>query len=334
MRKVILFAICFAISFVCAAQNERVINGFVYGENGGPIAGATVSAVESDITAKTDAEGRFSITIPSDVTRLRADNPGYHPLVLWVDGPFLVFKMKIDQRYADKVYEFATIEAKLARDSEERIKDAESAKSKAKKLAKRRKLDAIYNEKYKNIGFVHSIEVMYGYQIGQRDVVYKNLGYREYGSLHPVELDYTFAYRFDNYFSLGIGAGLQYQLVNLCNYGDVFEPKYSGQENFTPINVPLFLNAKVYMSRGRIQPLFSVSGGIYLPNMEGMADVGIGLNLRLNRTANMYLLFACRTTPYGDFREYTPGIYDPGRNFFAYYTGAVWTPSFKIGCTF
>ena len=53
--------------------------------------------------------------------------------------------------------------------------------------------------------------------------------------MDPVEFKYTLSYRFNNFLSVGIGTGIQYQLVNLCDYPDVFDPKYTGLEDFTPI---------------------------------------------------------------------------------------------------
>lgn len=325
MKQVISLLLFILVPFVCSAQNERVVKGLVYGENGGPLTGASVYAVGTDISAKTDTAGMFAISVPSSVEELQAECPGYHVLDQRIDGTFMVFKMKLDAEYASRAYKYASVEAKLAQDKEKRMAEAAKAKVLAERNSRRRKLDSLYNDEYKNIGLVHSIEVAYGYQIAQSDVVYKNLGYREYGNLHPLELSYTLAYRFCNWVSLGVGAGLQYQLVNLCLYGDVFDPSYWGQERFTPVNVPLFLNTKVYLSRGKIQPFLSLSGGLYLPNSEVMADFGAGVNLRLNKNTNMYFLLSCRTTPYGNFYD----RYD-----YWYQTDLLWTPSFKLGLTF
>lgn len=334
MRPIISAFLFVFVSFVCAAQNDRALNGIVYGENGGPLTGATVYAVGTDLSAKTDTAGRFALAVPHFVEELRAECPGYHALVRRIDDTFMVFKMALDEKYASRAYEYAAIEAKLAQDKEKRVIEAAKAKVRAEKNAEKRKVDSLYNLKYKNIGLVHSVEISYGYQLAHGEVIYKNLGFREYGSLHPVELNYTMSYRFHNFFSLGIGTGLQYQLVNLCRYPDVFDPSYTGYEDFTPVNVPLFLNLKSYLTRGSWQPLVSVSAGVYCPNLEGLADVGIGLNYRLSRTSNVYLLLSVRTTPYGDFRKYTSSVIGGDRNFSAYYPGVAWTPSFKVGCTF
>lgn len=334
MKQIVLTFLLAVMSFVCAAQDDMVVKGFVRGEKGGPIPGATVSAIEADVQTKTDTEGMFTITVPENVANLQVEAPGYFKLVLPVDGNFMVFDMKIDKGYASKAYEFASIEAKLVQDTERRTEEDETARIKKERNEKRKEIDAAYNKQYKNIGFVHSLEFSYGYQIANADVIYKNLGYRKYTSLNPVEVNYTFGYRFNNFISVGIGAGLQYQTVNLCRYDDVFLPEYQNSNDFTPINVPIFLNTKVYMSRGKFQPLLSLSGGVYLPNTEGMFDIGIGANWRINKTANMYFLLSCRTTPYGDFREYSglEGLESRPASY-VYYPKSAWAPSIKIGFT-
>ena len=218
--------------------------------------------------------------------------------------------------------------AEAKRIAEEKAAAAKAkAEEKAKKIAKRKEVDKAYNAKYRNKGLVHSFELSYGYQVGSGDVIYKNLGYREYGSFHPIEATYTIGYRFSNWVSVGLGAGVSYNLVNLCTYGDVFDPIYKGADKFTPINIPIFLNTKFYMFRGKCQPMLSVSGGVYAPNLELLADVGIGCNLRLSKRGNMYFLASIRSTPYGFFVENS--LSDS-----YYFLDFVWTPSFKIGFTF
>ena len=223
--------------------------------------------------------------------------------------------------------------AEAKRIAEEKAAAAKAkAEEKAKKIAKRKEIDKAYNAKYRNKGLIHSFELSYGYQVGKENVIYKNLGYREYGSFHPIEATYTIGYRFCNWVSLGLGAGVSYNLVNLCTYGDVFDPMYEGADKFTPINIPVFLNSKVYMSRGKCQPMLSVSGGVYAPNLELLADVGVGCNLRLSKRGNMYFLASIRTTPYAFFVEESYGFdYYQSSSYYSYF---VWTPSFKIGFTF
>ena len=104
MRPIISAFLFIFVSFVCAAQNDRALNGIVYGENGGPLTGATVYAVGTDLSAKTDTAGRFALSVPHFVEELRAECPGYHALVRRIDDTFIVFKMSLDEKYASRAY--------------------------------------------------------------------------------------------------------------------------------------------------------------------------------------------------------------------------------------
>ena len=395
MKKYLLVLLCAISSLTALAQSGRFVNGVVFDENDSPMAGVKVVAKGGVEQVVTGPDGQFTMTVSAYTKYLEAYNEGYLMQSAEIDGSYIVFRMKIDKKYAArkaaeekaaaeaaaakaKAEEEARIAAEKAAEAEhiaeekaaaakakaeeqariEAEKKAEAehlaaekaaeakhvaeekaaaakarAEEKAKKIAKRKEIDKAYNAKYRNKGLVHSFELSYGYQVGSGDVIYKNLGYREYGSFHPIEATYTIGYRFSNWVSVGLGAGVSYNLVNLCTYGDVFDPIYKGADKFTPINIPIFLNTKFYMFRGKCQPMLSVSGGVYAPNLELLADVGVGCNLRLSKRGNMYFLASLRTTPYGFFVEksivfnyYLSGSY--------YYSDFVWTPSFKIGFTF
>ena len=121
-------------------------------------------------------------------------------------------KAEAERLAAQKKAEAERLAAQKAADAkriaEEKAAAAKArAEEKAKKIAQRKEIDKAYNAKYRNKGLVHSIELSYGYQLGSGNVIYKNLGYREYGSFHPVEATYTIGYRFCNWVSVGVGAG-------------------------------------------------------------------------------------------------------------------------------
>ena len=384
-----MLVLCAVLSHMAVAQSGRFVNGVVFDENDSPMAGVKVVAKGGAEQVVTGPDGQFKMTVSAYTKYLEAYAEGYLTQSAEIDGSYIVFRMKIDKKYAErkaaeekaateaaeakakaeeeariaaekaadakrvaeekaaaskaKAEEQARIEAEKKAEAErlaaqkaadaKRIAEEKAAEAKAKveakakKIAKRKEIDKAYNAKYRNKGLIHSFELSYGYQSGKENVIYKNLGYREYGSFHPIEATYTIGYRFCNWVSLGLGAGVSYNLVNLCTYGDVFDPMYEGADKFTPINIPVFLNSKVYMSRGKCQPMLSVSGGVYAPNLELLADVGVGCNLRLSKKGNMYFLASIRTTPYGFFVENSSS---DGY----YFSDFVWTPSFKIGFTF
>ena len=396
-----MLVLCAVLSHMAVAQSGRFVNGIVFDENDSPMAGVKVVAKGGAEQVVTGPDGQFKMTVSPYTKYLEAHAEGYLMQSAEIDGSYIIFRMKIDKKYAEqkaaeekaaaeaaaakakaeeeeariaaekkaeaerlaaqkaaeakRIAEEKAAAAKAKAEEEERIaaeKKAEAerlaaqkaaeakriaeekaaaakakAEEKAKKIAQRKEIDKAYNAKYRNKGLIHSFELSYGYQSGKENVIYKNLGYREYGSFHPIEATYTIGYRFCNWVSVGVGAGVSYNVVNLCTYGDVFDPMYKGADKFTPINIPVFLNTKVYMSRGKCQPMLSVSGGVYAPNLELLADVGVGCNLRLSKRGNMYFLASIRTTPYGFFVENSSS---DGY----YFSDFVWTPSFKIGFTF
>lgn len=215
----------------------------------------------------------------------------------------------------------------LARKKEEEERKAEFAKKQA-----REELDKKYNKKYRNKGLIHTFELTYAHQLASGDLVYKNLGYKTYGSLEPVGLNYLIGYRVSNWVSFNLGVGLTYDLNNLCLEDDVFDERYPEPQTYTPFNVPVFVDMNIYMSRGKVQPFLSVSGGVSVPRWQGLLDFGLGVNFRLNKRQNLYLQASIARTPYISFEEPTADTW--GDHKYKYYnvlTRGVWAPSFKLG---
>ena len=66
MRKIAsLFLLLFACAQVFAQQ--KTVTGKVTGEDGKPLAGATVSAKGAKASTVTDASGKFSLSVPEKV---------------------------------------------------------------------------------------------------------------------------------------------------------------------------------------------------------------------------------------------------------------------------
>lgn len=334
MKKLFVSIFCAILPLLAIAQNMRVVNGIVFDENGGPKSNVMITA-EGGANTVSKSDGIFLIEVSPYAKFVKASCEGYIDASAEIDGSYIVFRMKVDKKYAGlkAKQEQARLEAeRLAREQAEaeRIaaaKKAEAERLAAEKKAKIRAIDEKYNKQYRNKGIVHSFELSYGYQLYNGDVVYENSGYRNYSSLHPVGLTYTFSYRFSNWFSLGLGTGVLYNLVNLGAYADAFDKKYVNIEKFSAINIPVFANAKVYMSRGRVQPLISLSGGVYAPNLELMCDCGLGCNFRLSKRANLYVLASFVITPGARFYEYSNQNWSYNRILIS-------TPSFKVGFTF
>ena len=219
------------------------------------------------------------------------------------------------------------------------------AKAKAEKRESRISATEKYNQKYRNKGLVHNLELNYSYPlVGVNTVVYQNYGIRNFSTLHPVELNYSIGYRFCNWVSVSLGAGVTYDLVDLRNYGDSFAHAYetrSHRDNIQPIlnysnmSIPVFMNARFYLTKGSIQPITSISGGIYLPiptlplNNMLFFDAGVGCNFRVNKRSNIYVIGSIATVP-----AIEAGLYDPYSNESLWIRRrTVLSPRIKVGFT-
>ncbi len=208
-------------------------------------------------------------------------------------------------------------EAELARQqAEEQRKKKENAKQ---LLAEKRKA---YNEEYRNRGLINSFEFSYTLQQAEGEAILTNMGHQTYGNLRPIEFDYMLGYRFSNLFALNIGTGVSYNMVDIDPGKDSFvvtEPKDAHIE-YKQINVPIYANMRLYLSRGKVQPMLSLSGGLYVMTKTALVDAGVGLNFRLGRCYNLYIMVSGKTSPWISFDGMTYEGYK-----------AVFSPSFKVG---
>ena len=414
MKRLILAVFCAVVTFVCPAQNNRVVNGAVFTADGAPLSAVVLKAVGTELAFTPGADGRFQIQVPYYVKMIEASAEGYLTEQAEIDGSYMVFKLKVDKKYlenkakADEAARVAAIEkakaeaaAKLAAEkdalakakaeaaakakAEEDARKAAEAKAKEEAAAKlaaekealakakaeeaariaaieKAKADSIanvkaakrqarleemnkYNKQYRNKGLVHNFELNYSYPLtGANKIVYQNYGVREFSTLHPVEFNYSIGYRFCNWVSVSLGTGVTYDLVDLRNYGDKFSSVYEVTTlpedarqvlNYSNISIPVFLNAKYYMTKGKVQPMLSVSGGIYLPlpsvSLQNMwlFDAGVGCNFRLSKRSNMYVMASVGTVP-----AVLADIYDfYGQEHLWAWRNAVLAPRIKIGFT-
>ena len=74
-----LAGICFLLLFQLARAQNKVITGVVVDDKGGPLSGATVRLRGSVKGANTDADGRFTLSVPPEATVLVVSYVGYEP---------------------------------------------------------------------------------------------------------------------------------------------------------------------------------------------------------------------------------------------------------------
>lgn len=194
---------------------------------------------------------------------------------------------------------------------------------------------AEYDRRYRNIGFVNSFDFKYSLPLKSSQIVYKNMGIRNYKSLHPIEFTYSLGYRYSNWVSISVGTGITHETVDLRDIGDEFADYYYDNNvneivNYSTNAVPIFANSKLYLSRGKYQPMMSISAGLYVvPKIKGLllCDFGFGVNYRITRVLNCYAMLSVGTTPV------LIGSVDVYSNKISLNRSISWAPCFKIGLT-
>ena len=214
-------------------------------------------------------------------------------------------------------------EEKARKEEAARLKAEAEAKAKAERKAANQAADKAYSERFKNQGFEHCVTVSYSYQLSKGDVAFVYSGFRDYGSTHPVELDYTLSYKYNRIVSVGVGVGVLYHLKSLSIVGDDYIPAYSSFRE-KQIDVPVFANFKVRLLRSHIRPLISLQAGCYCMSGVFYGDAGLGCEYRVNKRLAMHLIASIRTCPWPVFSE---------KSGYAKYEMSV-SPCIKLGVSF
>ena len=140
MKRFLLTILCVIATTVAMAQGGRTVKGVVLGEKNTPIAGATITVVNSDVSATTEANGTFTLVAPTYATEIEASAEAYISTRLVIDGSYLMFKLKVDKAYAAakaKAEEDARIESERKAEAERVAAEREAAaKARAEEQAR------------------------------------------------------------------------------------------------------------------------------------------------------------------------------------------------------
>ena len=200
----------------------------------------------------------------------------------------------------------AEAKAKVERDVQLAAERAEKQRLTAAEAARHRAeikaLDETYDGNFRNKGIESTLSLSYSYPLSIGDLAYVISGYREYGTLHPIELDYTFSYKFNRIVSIGAGVGALYHLKSLEIINDQFLPLY-GDFKEKRLDIPVFANVKFRFLRASIRPFVSLQGGWYCLSSVWYADAGLGCEFRLGKSMAVSVQASCRTCPWPSFRE-------------------------------
>lgn len=349
MRRYIVVFVLILLSVAVSAQN-RVVRGVVFDASHIPFKGVLISVSGYDISTVSNDDGTFELTVPTYCRSVTASKEGFLSSSLEIDGSYLVFTMKLDKDWEKEQAAKVAAKAKHVADSTAAVQAAQkAAATKAaeeeaariaaeKAVAKKAVADSIarekkaekkalinqYNSKYKNRGLINSIDFAYGYQLKQGDVVFSDRGWRKYGDQIPLILTYSIGYRINYLFAVSAGAGVLYDVRNISIKNDSFASGYYPDFKLKQIDVPAFVKADLFMARGKVQPLLSVSGGLYVLSMTPLVDGVLGCSIRVSKSTAINILASVRTTPWPYFYEHSKS---------AGYKMAL-TPGVKLGISF
>lgn len=239
-------------------------------------------------------------------------------------------KAEANRIAAEKAAKEKAAKEEAARIAAEKVAKEKAAKAEAnriaaeKKKAARDEANAKYDAQFKNHGLINNVGLAYGYQLGTGEVIFKDSGWRQYGDQIPLQLTYAIGYRINWCLAVSAGAGFLYNVRNISIKNDVFSPTLYPKFKYTQFDIPVFAKVDYFMTRSKIQPMLSVSGGLYVMTMTPMADAGVGCSIRLSKSMALNVLASVRTTPWPYFDSYYKN---------AGYKMAL-TPSVKIGFAF
>ena len=134
MRKGIVLLILILLATAGIAQNTRVVKGIVQTSDGRPIVGATIKAVDEDVTTTSTVGGAFEMRVSPYCKFVEASIEGYINGRAEIDGSYIIFRLKFDKKYAEEKAK-AEVERKAA---EEQARIAAEKEAAAKAEAERR----------------------------------------------------------------------------------------------------------------------------------------------------------------------------------------------------
>lgn len=334
-RKISLLLLCCIASLTIVAQNTRLVKGVVFSDQEIPLKGATITLVGMPGSTQTDENGLFEFSVSPYAKQVEATCEGYFPKKAEIDGTYLIFKLKVDKKYAQKkakeeeaarkaaqkeaeakakAEEEARIAAQKAeeqariaaqREAEAKAKAEEHARLAAEK-AERDSLAKITAEKRRieyakqQSGFASMIDLSYRLPL---NVASDNIG-----------ASYTAGYRISNTLYAGAGVGINYFLNSQPSQVSIDTP-HGVALNPSAITIPVFAYFRANFMNAQFSPFFALAAGYELGSKQKLnldlysveyttggffANPQIGINYRTSLKTSLYLAvgFQAYSMPY------------------------------------
>ncbi len=140
-RKISLLVLCCIASLTIVAQNTRLVKGVVFSDQEIPLKGATITLIGMPGSTQTDENGLFEFSVSPYAKQVEATCEGYLPQKAEIDGTYLIFKLKVDKKYAKQKAKEEE-EARLAAQKEAEAKAKEEARIAAQKAEEQARIAA------------------------------------------------------------------------------------------------------------------------------------------------------------------------------------------------
>ena len=135
-RKISLLVLCCIASLTIVAQNTRLVKGVVFSDQEIPLKGATITLVGMPGSTQTDENGLFEFLVSPYAKQVEATCEGYLSQKAEIDGTYLIFKLKVDKKYAkQKAKEEEEARKAAQKEAEAKAKADEGARIAAQREA-------------------------------------------------------------------------------------------------------------------------------------------------------------------------------------------------------
>ena len=135
-KRVSLLLLCCIASLTIVAQNTRLVKGVVFSDQEIPLKGATITLVGMPGSTQTDENGLFEFSVSPYAKQVEASCEGYFSKKAEIDGTYLIFKLKVDKKYAQrKAKEEEEARKAAQKEAEAKAKAEEQARIAAQKEA-------------------------------------------------------------------------------------------------------------------------------------------------------------------------------------------------------
>ena len=230
--KCSILSLCFILVAFCSyGQNVQQVHGFVYGDKKTPIAGAHISTEDGTLICVSDGKGQFSGVANVFVYRIVVTCDGYQSTTINLDGTFQGIRL---HPLKQRTKQSDTLSTKLS-----------------------------IKEERKRIIPVGDIEPGWQNTITLSGEVVHVI---DWGPLPTFGIDYVGGMRLNNTFFVGFGTGVSFNTSSLfdCTLLEKDGELAVAAHKLSAISVPVYANAKFYLTHTRIHPYTSLSIGVRL----------------------------------------------------------------------